>query len=118
MEALPAAVMSQLLPQSTPALAKLYSLLGIDTLTVPTFLAAHVLPSYPQLPDRVQGMLLAYTVDHWWVDAELKPAQLPSVLFSSHLQGPASLWQERWFGCGRQHPTLVSRDLCPMGCFG
>lgn len=67
MEALPAVVMATLLPQSTPALARLYALLGIDTLTMPTFLASYVLPSYPQLPDRVQGMLLTYVVENWWV---------------------------------------------------
>lgn len=64
-EALPAEVIAKLLPQSTPALARLHSMLGIDTITVPKFLAAYVIPNYVRLPDMAQAQLLTYVMETW-----------------------------------------------------
>lgn len=66
-DALPAEVIAKLLPQSTPALARLHSMLGIDTITVPKFLAAYVIPNYIRLPDMAQAQLLTYVMESWWV---------------------------------------------------
>lgn len=66
-ESLPAEVTAKLLPQSSPVLARLHTMLGIDTITVPKFLAAYVVPNYLRLPDMAQAQLLTYMMETWCV---------------------------------------------------